>query len=428
MSDDSVLMYSCGPTVYSYAHIGNARAAVNADLLFRILSHKYSNVEYTRNVTDIDDKIVKKSIEEGLFEKDLSDKYYNIYSEDMISIGCSKPTNEPRATEYVNKSISMIETLIGKGHAYENEGHVFFDVSSHENHGCFSGRQVVDYIGERITEKELSIKRDPRDFVLWKPTDIGKQWWSPFGSGRMGWHIECSTMAKHTLGDTIDIHCGGVDLKFPHHENEIAQSECSNGKKFCNYWVHNEFVNINGNKMAKSDGNIKLVHDMLKDYDGSVIRYALIKTHYRKEIDWNEEILKNSRQVMDKYYRYFLKYQDELIDVGPDNSWLEVLFNDVDVSLYLSLMDNEINKDKTIESVNKVYSHGKFLGLFDTTPSDYFLSRTSFSLNEINSSIDKIKISREDKDYESSDKIRKCLEDNNVHLEISGSDIWWYTR
>jgi len=287
-----VTMYNCGPTVYSYAHIGNARAAVVADVLFRVLRHIYGedHVVYARNITDVDDKIIASAQEQGVDISEITEKYARIYNEDLAALNCLPPTHQPKATVHIPDMITMISELIEKGHAYESDGHVFFDVSTYEAYGTLSGN-TLDALrgGDRVGEGETDRKKNAADFVLWKPELDGVGWDAPFGRGRPGWHIECSAMAKATLtdgieGDVIDIHCGGVDLKFPHHENEIAQSCCANNEqKMANYWVHNEFLNMGSEKMSKSLGNVTLVHDLLEEWDGEVIRLALLKAHYRSE-------------------------------------------------------------------------------------------------------------------------------------------------
>ena len=306
-----VTMYNCGPTVYSYAHIGNARAAVVADVLFRVLRHIYGedHVVYARNITDVDDRIIQSAKETGKPISEITEKYAKIYNDDLAAIGCLQPTYQPKATEHISDMIEMISELLSKDYAYESDGHVFFDVSKYDDYGKLSGN-TLDALrgGDRVGEGEVARKRNAADFVLWKPELDGVGWDAPFGKGRPGWHIECSAMAKAMLcdedyGNTIDIHCGGVDLKFPHHENEKAQSCCSNGtKNFANFWVHNEFLNMGSEKMSKSLGNVTLIHDLLKEWDGEVIRLALLKAHYRSELQWSEALLSESKADLKSAY------------------------------------------------------------------------------------------------------------------------------
>lgn len=316
-----VTMYNCGPTVYSYAHIGNARAAVVADVLFRVLRHIYGkdHVVYARNITDVDDRIIQSSKETGLPISEITEKYARIYNEDLAGLNCLAPTHQPHATKHIDDMIVMISGLIEKGNAYESDGHVFFDVSTYDEYGALSGN-TLDALrgGDRVGEGEVARKKNAADFVLWKPELHGVGWDAPFGRGRPGWHIECSAMAKATLTETldtdvIDIHCGGVDLKFPHHENEIAQSCCANDEdRMANYWVHNEFLNMGSEKMSKSLGNVTLVHDLLNEWDGEVIRLALLKAHYRSELNWSEDLLKESKAQLDGWYRVKSYFSDEL--------------------------------------------------------------------------------------------------------------------
>ncbi|NNE56862.1 MAG: cysteine--tRNA ligase [Hellea sp.] len=301
-----VTMYNCGPTVYSYAHIGNARAAVVADVLFRVLRHIYGedHVVYARNITDVDDKIIESAKEQGVDISVITEKYARIYNEDLAALNCLMPTHQPKATDNIGGMIAIIEKLIADDYAYASDGHVFFDVSKYDDYGKLSGNTLEALRGgDRVGEGEVTRKKNAHDFVLWKPELDGVGWDAPFGFGRPGWHIECSAMAKESLGETIDIHCGGVDLKFPHHENEIAQSECAHGKTMANYWVHNEFLNMGSEKMSKSLGNIKLISDLVKDWDGEVIRLALLKAHYRSELIWTEELLRQSKAQLDGWYR-----------------------------------------------------------------------------------------------------------------------------
>ena len=302
-----VTMYNCGPTVYSYAHIGNARAAVVADVLFRVLRHIYGeeHVVYARNLTDVDDKIIKAVAETGEDMASLTERYARIYNEDLTALNCLPPTHQPKATGAIQEMADIIVELLDKDVAYVSEGHVLFDVTKDDDYGKLSGRKLDDNrAGARV--EVASYKRNPGDFVLWKPSKDGEPSWNPsdrFPPGRPGWHIECSAMIRDTLGETIDIHCGGIDLKFPHHENEIAQSECANDKPLAKFWVHNEFLNMGKDKMSKSEGNVVLVHDLLEEWDGEVIRLALLKAHYRSELSWSEDLLRESKAQLDGWYR-----------------------------------------------------------------------------------------------------------------------------
>ena len=325
-----VTMYNCGPTVYSYAHIGNARAAVVADVLFRVLRHIYGEdaVVYARNLTDVDDKIIKAVAETGEDMAALTERYARIYNEDLTALNCLPPTHQPKATESLDEMVDIILELLDKDAAYISDNQVLFDVSKYEKYGQLIGKDRLagDEAGQRIAV--AIYKRNPSDFLLWKYVEgedakfafeqprlaaYADANWRRYSNhpislspGRPGWHIECSAMIRDTLGETIDIHCGGIDLKFPHHENEIAQSECANDKPLANYWMHNEFLNIGKDKMSKSEGNVVLVHDLLKDWDGEVIRLALLKAHYRSELSWSEELLRESKAQLDGWYKFIL--------------------------------------------------------------------------------------------------------------------------
>ncbi|HLY06052.1 MAG TPA: cysteine--tRNA ligase [Rhizomicrobium sp.] len=307
----NVRMYVCGPTVYDFAHIGNARPVIVFDLLFRLLRHMYGeeHVTYVRNVTDIDDKINARAQEvkgdRAILEavRELTSNTGRIYREDVAALGCLPPTHEPRATEYVSRMISLIERLIEAGFAYEAEGHVLFDVSAKADYGKLAHRSLDEMIaGARVDVAPY--KRGPMDFVLWKPSDASLPGWeSPWGRGRPGWHIECSAMGEALLGETFDIHGGGIDLVFPHHENEIAQSEgAHDGHALARVWMHNGFLNVEGEKMSKSLGNFVTIHELLADWPGDVLRLTMLRAHYRQPIDWTLQGMKESWAVLERWY------------------------------------------------------------------------------------------------------------------------------
>ena len=303
LNPERVTMYACGPTVYNYAHIGNARPAVIFDLLHRLLQQHYPEVVYARNITDVDDKINQSAADQGVPIETISRRYTEAYHEDMAALGVRKPTIEPRATEHIPGMIRMIEQLIETGNAYAAEGHVLFSIESYDEYGHLSRRDMKEMVaGARV--EVAPFKRHPGDFVLWKPsTDPQPGWDSPWGWGRPGWHLECSVMSEQHLGDTIDIHAGGQDLVFPHHENEIAQSTCAHGGNvFARYWVHNGFVTVEGRKMSKSLGNVVIVHDLLEQHPGESLRYLLLSGHYRQPLDWSEAALQKSRRTLDRLY------------------------------------------------------------------------------------------------------------------------------
>ena len=301
---ERVTMYVCGPTVYNYAHIGNARPAVIFDVLFRLLQRRYPEVVYARNITDVDDKINKAAAEQGVDIGLISNRYADAYRADMAALGVQAPTIEPRATEHIAEIIAMIERLLAGGHAYEAEGHVLFDVERFEDYGRLSRRDRREMVaGARV--EVAPYKRNPEDFVLWKPSDDDQPGWdSPWGRGRPGWHIECSAMSAAHLGEVIDIHAGGQDLVFPHHENEVAQSRCAHGREvFARYWLHNGFVTVEKRKMSKSLGNTLTVHELLRHWPGEAIRYVLLSAQYRQPLDWSEEALTRAVATLDRLYR-----------------------------------------------------------------------------------------------------------------------------
>jgi cysteinyl-tRNA synthetase len=300
---ENVRMYVCGPTVYDRAHLGNARPVVVFDVLYRLLKHTYGKATYVRNFTDVDDKINAKAAETGRDIRTITDETIGWYHEDMDALGALRPDHEPRATEYIGPMVAMITDLIEKDHAYPAEGHVLFDVNSYDKYGALSGRKLEDMrAGERVEVADY--KRDPMDFVLWKPSTGDQPGWdSPWGYGRPGWHIECSAMSLDLLGESFDIHGGGLDLQFPHHENEIAQSCCANPHgDFAHYWLHNEMLQVEGKKMSKSLGNFFTVKDLLdQGVPGEVIRFVLLSTHYRSPMDWTEKKVREATEALRKW-------------------------------------------------------------------------------------------------------------------------------
>jgi len=475
MDEDRVTMYNCGPTVYSYAHIGNARAAVVADVLFRVLRHIYGedHVVYARNLTDVDDKIIAAAKETGLPMKEITEKFAKIYQDDLAALNCLPPTSEPKATEHIGGMIALIETLLRTGpkgeddpnkFAYESDGHVFFDVSKYDEYGKLSGN-TLDALkkGDRVGEGEVARKKNPADFVLWKPELDGVGWPAPFGRGRPGWHIECSAMAKSELGETIDIHCGGVDLKFPHHENEIAQSNCAHGKPMANYWIHNEFLNMGKDKMSKSLGNVVLVHDLLKEWDGEVIRLALLKAHYRSELIWSEDLLKESKAQLDGWYNliYDLPYPDfdvvvldlSLTEAFSDTRQLVTssLLNDINIPAVLSLFKGLIaelhasvflfqsdveKKNETQEkTLSRLFSYKKLvemlsstMGLLQKDPEDWFRGKGKeggLSDDAIENLIAERAEVRAAKNWSRADEIRDIFAEENIILEDGKDGTTW---
>jgi cysteinyl-tRNA synthetase len=324
----NVRMYVCGPTVYDFAHIGNARPVIVFDVLFRLLRQLYgdAHVTYVRNITDVDDKINARAAERGISIRELTEETARIYEEDVAALGNLPPTVTPRATEHIAQMIQIIEQLVTAGHAYVADGHVLFDVSSKADYGKLSRRSLDEMIaGARV--EVAPYKKSPMDFVLWKPSDAGLPGWdSPWGRGRPGWHLECSAMAGEYLGETFDIHGGGIDLVFPHHENEIAQSEgAHHGAPIANVWMHNGFLQVEGEKMSKSAGNFFTIRDLLADWPGEVLRFNMLRTHYRQPIDFTFAGLKESWKTLERWY----EVTEPLVDPAPDGEFFAALADDL---------------------------------------------------------------------------------------------------
>ncbi|MBL4852621.1 MAG: cysteine--tRNA ligase [Robiginitomaculum sp.] len=443
-----VTMYNCGPTVYSYAHIGNARAAVVADVLFRVLRHIYGedHVVYARNLTDIDDKIIKAAQELGVPIEEITEKYARIYNEDLAALNCLAPTMQPKATDHIEQMSDIIVELLDKEIAYISEGHVLFDVTKMKDYGKLSGRKLDDNLaGARV--EVASYKKNAGDFVLWKPSKKDEPSWNPsnrFPPGRPGWHLECSAMIKEQLGDTIDIHLGGVDLKFPHHENEIAQSECANEKPLAKFWVHNEFLNMGKDKMSKSVGNVVLVHDLLKDWDGEVIRLALLKAHYRSELVWSDDLLKESKENLDHAYRYkFAAMEFQKINTGTLFGFDISLFNDLGTpeafkdiifhSGFVSQVVQRIDKGKDLswadaKALDEYINSWNLLGLLQKDPEEWFRGKGKdggLSDGEIEALILERTEVRAAKNWARADEIRDVFAEENIILEDGKDGTTW---
>ncbi len=375
---DHVRVYACGPTVYNYAHIGNARMAVVFDLLVRVLRTLYPQVTYVSNITDVDDKIIAASQETGDPIDTITAKYTRIYNEDMAALGAAKPTIQPHATDHIGDMIAIIEALIERGHAYEADGHVLFNVPSFPAYGGLSGRSRDEQIaGARV--EVASYKKDPADFVLWKPSNADEPGWdSPWGRGRPGWHIECSAMAEQHLGLPFDIHGGGADLKFPHHENEIAQSCCAHGHlhdlgAFARYWVHNGFVTVDGEKMSKSLGNFTLAHDLIEKYPGEALRLTLLSAHYRQPLDWSEKKIQESKKQLDRIY----KRLDQMADMEPDAMEIPAdihaaLCDDLNMPSAMAALNGLLKQDNSPQLKAQLLAVGHLTGLLQYNPSDWF--------------------------------------------------------
>ena len=434
---ERVTMYVCGPTVYSHAHIGNARPAVVFDTFFRLLQHEFPNVLYTRNITDVDDKINAAALEEKTSIDTISKRFTEIYHQDMAELGVLPPTIEPRVTEHMPQIIDMIERLIKSGNAYEAEGHVLFHVPSYSEYGKLSGRNQKEMIaGARV--EVAPFKKDPGDFVLWKPsTEDQPSWDSPWGGGRPGWHIECSTMIEKHLGNTIDIHGGGQDLVFPHHENERAQSTCVHGGDlFSRYWMHNGFVNVDQEKMSKSIGNVLLVKDLLSQAPGEAIRVTLLSTHYRSPLDWTDEALKQSTRNLDKLYGALQDLLDIQVEVSSDDvtaDFIDALKDDLNTPAAFAELhklakqaNNETDVDKRRLIKKQLLATGKMLGILQQTPADWFKGMGDVDEKEIEKLLVTRTQAKNDKNFKLADEIRDKLTAMNIQVldHPDGTSSW----
>ncbi|MGH8442795.1 MAG: cysteine--tRNA ligase [Nevskiaceae bacterium] len=432
-----VTMYVCGPTVYSFAHIGNARPAVVFDVLARVLRRKYPGVVYVRNITDIDDKINAAAQKEGVAIDVVTARYAKVYHEDMAALGIAQPDFEPRVTEHLPTIIAMIEKLIAAGHAYAAEGHVLFNVPSYAEYGQLSKRDRRELIaGARV--EVAPYKKDPGDFVLWKPSTPEQPGWdSPWGWGRPGWHIECSAMAEKLLGETIDIHGGGTDLVFPHHENERAQSTCAHGGKvFARYWVHNGFLTVNSAKMAKSVGNVLLVHDLVKQHPGEAIRLALLNGHYRQPLDWNDETVPNARKQLDRLYGAVreLAAVTAAPGVKAPAAFAEALEDDINTPQALAALFELAHAAHTAPVAEKpkikaaLMDAAGLLGLLQQSPDAWFKwapPGTDVNEAEIQKQVDARAAAKKAKNFKEADRIRDELARQGIVLEdVPGGTRW----
>lgn len=422
LDDKNVRMYVCGPTVYDYAHIGNARPVVVFDVLYRLLRHVFGeeHVTYARNITDIDDKIMDRAHNEGVGIKTISNRYAKVYAEDMALMGALPPSLAPKATEHLPEMIKMMQKLISQGNAYEAEGHVMFHVPSMENYGRLSRHSRDELVaGARVDVAPF--KRDPADFVLWKPSSEDQPGWgSPWGRGRPGWHLECSCMIEKHLGETIDIHAGGQDLIFPHHENEIAQSECAHGSQFVRYWMHNGYLTVDGEKMSKSLGNFHTVHDLVQDHPGEALRLSLLTAHYRQPIDFSLDSVAEQKRRLDRWYR--LVDGVEASDSVPA-SVIAALADDLNTPKALAALDRLAHE----REASALKAGAQFLGLLlqDTTAWFQGEALEGITVEEIEEAIKARLTAREEKDFAESDRIRDRLKSAGVILEDGPSGTTW---
>ncbi|WP_444905138.1 cysteine--tRNA ligase [Microbulbifer sp. CnH-101-E] len=437
MVEDQVRMYVCGPTVYNRVHIGNARPVVVFDTLYRVLKRNFSDVIYARNITDIDDKIMKTARDNGEEIGVLSARYAQAYYEDMAALNNLEPDIVPYATQHLPEMIAMIESLLEKGHAYAAEGHVLFAVESMQEYGQLSKRSLDDMLaGARV--EVAPYKKYAGDFVLWKPSaDDEPGWDSPWGRGRPGWHLECSAMIKKHLGDTIDIHGGGRDLTFPHHENERAQSCCANGVDFVRYWMHNGYVNINGEKMSKSLGNFRMVKDLLSQYPGEVLRFALLSAHYRSELNFSADLLDQAWRTLDTLYgalRETEAVEAEAADLN-DTAFIKALEDDLNTPIAISELHQIARDLNKADEVDKARLKGlllaaaDMLGILQQDPEAWFKQARGgdegISAEEVEALIEERAQSKKNRDFARADEIREELKSKGVVLEDSREGTKW---
>ena len=428
-----VKIYACGPTVYNYAHIGNARMAVVFDTFVRTLRFIFPKVTYVSNITDIDDKIIEAAVEQNVEISVITKKFTKIYNEDMAKLNVLAPDVQPKATEYIPEMIDLIRELIEKDFAYEKDGHVLFHVPTYENYGKLSNRIKDEQIaGSRVDVADF--KKDPADFVLWKPSaGVQPGWESPWGIGRPGWHTECSAMSEKTLGLPLDIHGGGRDLIFPHHENEIAQSCCtaaenSNPESYAKYWMHNGFVTIDGEKMSKSLGNIILVNELTQKYHGEVIRLALLSTHYRQALDWNDNVIHQAKKLLDKLYSLLNELNDVKESKEPDNDLIEILLDDLNTPGLMANINKLLKNAESLEEGDKpnlksnLLLIGKLMGILEDKSYNQISSEFK---DKVDNLIEDRSNAKKKRDFELADKIRSELIDLGVEINDSPEGTTW---
>lgn len=432
-----VTMYVCGPTVYNYVHIGNARPVVVFDCLYRLLSALYPKVVYARNITDIDDKIIDAASQRGSDIGAVSAEFTEKYREDMAALNALSPTIEPMATEHIDDMIALTERLIAEGHAYEAEGHALFSVESMPGYGALSGRKLEDMLaGARV--EVASYKRHPGDFVLWKPSGSDEPGWaSPWGRGRPGWHLECSAMIRAHLGESIDIHGGGRDLIFPHHENERAQSCCAYGGDFVRYWIHNAFIDMDGEKMSKSLGNVRTVRELLELYPGEVLRFALLSAHYRSALNFSGELLSSARGTLDTFYgalRRHIDVEPATLSVADSRVFLALLddMNTPEAIAALHGAASTLNKSDDPQEIALAKAEltvgGGLLGLLEANPEAWFTASAGKggpTAEEIDLLIEQRITARDNRDFQRADQIRDDLEAQGVVLEDGPDGTRW---
>lgn len=442
-----VKMYVCGPTVYNFFHIGNGRTFIVFDTIRRYFEYRGYKVNFVQNFTDIDDKMIKRANEEGITVKNVGDKYIKEYYTDADALNIERATTNPRATEFIGQIIKFVKDLIDKGYAYEVDGDVYFSTKKFEGYGKLSGQNIEDLqAGARINVDER--KQDPMDFAIWKAKKEGEPAWKcPWGEGRPGWHIECSCMAKNLLGDTIDIHAGGMDLAFPHHENEIAQSEALTGEPFAHYWLHSAYVNVNNQKMSKSLNNFFTARDVLKEYDADVIRFLMLSCHYRVQLNYSKDLLDSARSSVERVYNAIGNLENLIDEVSREemNEEEKAYLNSLDKyrQKYIEKMDDDFNtadaitaifdlikdtntnininssKELAKEALSLIRELGAPLGMFQKSTKDAALAE------EVERLIEERQQARKNKDFALSDKIRDDLKDRGIVLEDTPQGVRW---
>jgi cysteinyl-tRNA synthetase len=440
IDEGRVTMYVCGPTVYNYAHIGNARPVVVFDCLYRVLSARYDKVVYARNITDIDDKIIQAAVERNGDIGEVSREFTAAYREDMALLHALTPSIEPMATEHIPEMVALTERLIERGHAYEEAGHVLFSVESMPTYGALSHRNLDDMLaGARV--KVASYKRHPGDFVLWKPSSSAEPGWeSPWGRGRPGWHLECSAMIRAHLGGSIDIHGGGRDLIFPHHENERAQSCCAHDDEFVRYWMHNAYVDMDGEKMSKSLGNVRTVRELGERYPGEVLRFALLTAHYRSPLNFSLQVLESAKDALDAFYGALRPHAGiEPAELAPTSSAVYgALLDDINTPEAIAALHaaaKTLNKAADAEAIADAKAEllvgGALLGLLSEDPETWFQrggGHEGPDAEDIEALIQERLLARSNRDFGRSDEIRQTLEEQGVLLDDGPDGTQWRRR
>jgi len=435
LDPEHVTMYACGPTVYNFAHIGNARPAVIFDLFRQVLSRRYANVIYARNITDVDDKINQAAAEQGVDIEVIAQRYTDAYHQDMDALGVERPSIEPRATDHIAEIIEMIERLLSSGHAYEARQHVLFNIDSFADYGELSRRDRREMIaGARV--EVAPFKKSPGDFVLWKPSEEDQPGWdSPWGRGRPGWHIECSAMSAAHLGQVIDIHAGGQDLIFPHHENEVAQSRCAHQSDiFARYWMHNGFVTVEKRKMSKSLGNTLTVHQLLKRWPGEALRYVLLSAHYRQPLDWSDAVLEQAVATLDRLYGLLRHDGAEQEAAEPDAVVIGALEDDLNTPTALAAINGLARELARASDADKpalaarLRASAGLINLLQQEPERWFQQRqteTDLDDAEIETLIERRNQARRERDFAEADRIRDELAERGIAIKDGADGTRW---